>query len=358
MCLDLVGWTEDDSPPHIGVLYRLRARLLSKKRRGVKQGGKLAGERDFFDQSHEAAMKMANVLPNERQMTLDRLLHMTPLINGVDLVGRTARQLFLSHLKSQPSVMETFFPTHERDPREANIDADWFDFDEFATLFVCYAITKCRDPCKIYKMLDQERTEELMMEYFHSPYWKKIGFSLYTQLYPDLVRDQESLIPFRAYMKDDGRFWAEKICERMQDTKWLHSIVKPTTTNKKAAAKSYNREINDLFVKIHLLDPSLVFPAYDNLRKALPDLNLELVTTNYLGEPLDWKLIREEIIEALKRPTFPRNAPKISVEEYDLYFGVQVTEFVMQDAKEIGLWSGQYPDNKRQSTLKDRCVIM
>lgn len=359
MCLDLVGWTQDDSPPHIGVFNRFRARLLRKRRRGTYQEGKLEGERDFFDHSHQAAMKMAHVLPNERQMTLDRLLHMTPLINGVDLVGRTARQLFLSHLKSQPSVMETFFPTHERDTRENNIDADWFDFDEFATLFVCYAITKCRDTYKIYKMLDQDRTEELMMEYFNSPYWKKIGFSLYTQLYPDLVRDQDSLIPFRSYMKDDGRFWAEKICERMRDTKWLHSIVKPSTsTNKKNSEKKYNREINDLFVKIHLLDPSLVFPAYDNLRKAMPDLNLELVTTNYLGEPLDWKLIKHEIIEALSKPTFPRNTPKISVEEYELYFGVQVTEFVMQDAKEIGLWSGQYPDNKRKSTFKDRCSIM
>ena len=186
MCLELVGWTADDSPAHIGLINRLRARLINRKKR--RQEGKLEGEgrgggnlqpeegeKDFFDQSHEAAQKMAHVLPNERQMTLDRLLEMTPLINGVDLVGRTARQLFLSHLKSQPSVMETFFPKHERDSRENNIDADWFDFDEFATLFVCYAITKCRDSYKIYKMLDQDRTEELMMEYFNSPYWKKIG---------------------------------------------------------------------------------------------------------------------------------------------------------------------------------------
>lgn len=168
MCLDLVGWTEDDSPAHIGLFNRFRARLQRRRRRRQE-------ERQFLEQSHQAAMDMAHTLPNEDLMTLDRLLTMTPLINGVDLVGRTARQLFLSHLKSQPSVMETFFPNHERDPREAQIDADWFDFDEFATLFICYAITKCRDPYKIYKMLDQERTQELMMEYFNSPYWKKIG---------------------------------------------------------------------------------------------------------------------------------------------------------------------------------------
>ena len=114
-----------------------------------------------------------------------------------------------------------------------------------------------------------------------------------------------------------------------------------------------------LLLLVERLTSCLSFFHYTDLfSAALPDLNLELVTTNYLGEPLDWKLIKAEIMEALSKPTFPRNAPTISIEEYDLYFGVQVTEFVMQDAKEIGLWSGQYPNNKRKSTLKDRCALM
>ena len=91
---------------------------------------------------------------------------------------------------------------------------------------------------------------------------------------------------------------------------------------------------------------------------ALPDLNLELVTTNYLGEPLPWTLIKEEIEVAINKPTFPRNAPRISIDQYEMYHGVRVTEFIMTEPRELGLWTGKYADNKKMSTLKDRCLVM
>ena len=85
---------------------------------------------------------------------------------------------------------------------------------------------------------------------------------------------------------------------------------------------------------------------------------MELVTTTYVGEPFDWKDIRDEVEAQIYRPTLPSNAPKFSLEDIELYYGVQVTEFIMQVPRELGLWTGEYPDNKRLSTFRDRCIIM
>merc|ERR1711988_1572532 len=119
-----------------------------------------------------------------------------------------------------------------------------------------------------------------------------------------------------------------------------------------------NRDMNLILLKLHLLDPVQVFPAFNQLRKALPDLNMELVTTNYLGEPLDWRKILDPVKSSIYKPMLPSNAPRLSLGNIDQYHGIQVTEFIMQLPREMGLWTGQYPDNKRVSTLRDRCVVM
>ena len=54
----------------------------------------------------------------------------------------------------------------------------------------------------------------------------------------------------------------------------------------------------------------------------------------------------------------PSNAPRMSFSDYEMYYGIQVTEFIMQIPRQMGLWTGEYPDNKRTSTLRDRCIVM
>ena len=85
---------------------------------------------------------------------------------------------------------------------------------------------------------------------------------------------------------------------------------------------------------------------------------MELVTTNYLGGPLDWHEIEEDVRTAITKPSVPKNVSRLSLEETEIYYGVEVTEFVMQYARELGLWTGKYPDNKRTAGIKDRCSIM
>ena len=103
----------------------------------------------------------------------------------------------------------------------------------------------------------------------------------------------------------------------------------------------------------------LVSSWYPSLFSVVPDLNLELVTTNYLGGPLDWSLVQNDVEAALQRPTYPNNNnPRLSVKEIEVYYGLEVLEFIMSEAKKRDLWTGKHPDNRRVSQLKDRCVVM
>ena len=53
---------------------------------------------------------------------------------------------------------------------------------------------------------------------------------------------------------------------------------------------------------------------------ALPDLNLELATTNYLGGPLEWTLIREEVRQAINFMSIPSNVSRYSLSEIRVCF--------------------------------------
>ena len=58
------------------------------------------------------------------------------------------------------------------------------------------------------------------------------------------------------------------LSEKIKDTQWLYSVVRPMGQGQYNDSK-YNRDMNLLFIKLHLLDPTSVFPAYDQLRKGL-----------------------------------------------------------------------------------------
>lgn len=291
------------------------------------------------------------------ELTVETLLSMTPLVGGVDVVSKAARALFLSHVKSQPCVHDVFFPNHQKDELQNKIEKNWFDFDKFACLYVSHAITQIKDPFKIYSMLNEQKIDDKLAELYSSPYWKKIGFALYTLLFADIVKDSRTSISFRAYMNDDRQYWAGKVLDKVKDSQWIYSVVHPIVKGQ-CTDVEYNRDMNYLFVKLHILDPPSVFPAYNYIRKALPDLNLELATTNYLGKPLEWELIKPDLEEVIRRATYPNNSSRFRFDSVETYHGVEVIEFVMQDAKYMGLWSGKHADNKRVSGVTERCSIM
>ncbi len=72
-----------------------------------------------------------------RELTLEGLLSMTPVVHGVDVVRQAARDLFLSCVKSQRNVRDVFFPQHMPHALEKKVDSNWFEFDKYACLYVC-----------------------------------------------------------------------------------------------------------------------------------------------------------------------------------------------------------------------------
>jgi hypothetical protein len=62
------------------------------------------------------------------------------------------------------------------------------------------------------------------------------------------------------------RKWAAQLSGRMKNSKWLYSIVRPVVQGQ-YTQEDYNRDMNILFIKLHLLDPATVMPTYHHVRK-------------------------------------------------------------------------------------------
>ena len=180
MCLEFVRGSTPHHSGGDGILKRITRRYYSKGLTRVPQeASPIAEDTPHFDSNgllqNEGVITWTTVMADKRTLSLESLLAMTPVVNGVDLVGRAARQLFLSHVKSQANVRDTFFYGHERDRYEASIDPAWFDFEAFANIYVCQAVYQNKDEYNIYKMVDGEKIQDMLADFYRSPDWKKIG---------------------------------------------------------------------------------------------------------------------------------------------------------------------------------------
>ena len=108
-------------------------------------------------------------------LSVDGLMTMTPVFEGVDIVGSASRQLLLSRLKSEPHVTQIFFANHKKDDAEEKMDESWFDYEFFSTMLVCQATASGSDDYGIHSILNLPRINEIMANIYHSPEWKKVG---------------------------------------------------------------------------------------------------------------------------------------------------------------------------------------
>ncbi|XP_013412347.1 uncharacterized protein LOC106175071 [Lingula anatina] len=126
-------------------------------------------------------------------------------------------------------------------------------------------------------------------------------------------------------------------------------------------AKKVEEKLRDIYEGLHWkkLGESLLYPVvFIRYFSELPKLNLELATKNYLGGPLDWTKIHEDVQAAIHKMTIPANISRLTLGEVEVYHGVEVIEFIMDEPRELGLWTTEAPDNKRVQRPKDRCHIM
>ena len=91
---------------------------------------------------------------------------------------------------------------------------------------------------------------------------------------------------------------------------------------------------------------------------ALPSVNLELATRNYLGGPLDSSVLDEDVMAAEEKDSVPLNASRISLSDVEVTHGVEVEEFVTSECRSLDLWNEKRPENSKISKARDRCVVM
>ncbi|XP_064653316.1 uncharacterized protein LOC135503614 isoform X2 [Lineus longissimus] len=297
---------------------------------------------------------------SNKALNVDALLNMSPIVQRTDTVAAAAQALLVSHLKSQKHVQKAIFPNHKKDKNEEYIaeQLDWFDFEYLCTIFLTNVVSKVRDNYKIYKMANGDKAEELLNEIYESSDWKKIGFALYTLLFPDICKDQKTSLTFKDFLEDDREKWASALSDKIQESHWIYAIMRGIVTGS-YKVEDYSRDMNIIFLKLHLLDPKSVMPVYQFLRKALPDLHLQLVTTDYLQAPLEWTLLKDDVMAAINKPSTARDTSHISLVDNDeAYFGLDIIFFILTDAKPLDLYTGEQADNRRILSKDKSCQIL
>ena len=91
---------------------------------------------------------------------------------------------------------------------------------------------------------------------------------------------------------------------------------------------------------------------------ALPAVNLELATRNYLGGKLDCTPFIKYVEDAILKESLPVNVSKLSLNKIELFYGVEVDEFIVTECRNLGVWNGNRPDNLRISKVSERCSVM
>ncbi|CAI9728881.1 Hypothetical predicted protein [Octopus vulgaris] len=277
---------------------------------------------------------------------------------GRDRAQEAARILLLNALKMEPNVHEIFFADTKPNPLYQEIDQTIFSLSNLSTAITADVISRHKDEFRFHTTIRRTEVNKCLNEIYSGLAWKKLGFCLYTLVYPQVVKES-SRICFKDFVDNGGNKWAENLLQWLKQPEWTRLIMKRIITGQ-CSEEQYNIEMNNLFVKFHLLDPAYAIQAYCflNQQKALPQVHLELVTRNYLGGAFDWTLFKEEISRAIHIPSPFDMSSRLSLDLNDVFYGVKVDEFIVTECRNIGVWNGKRPHNRQVLRLKDRCVLM
>ena len=62
--------------------------------------------------------------------------------------------------------------------------------------------------------------------------------------------------------------------------------------------------------------------------------------------------------DAILKESLPVNVSKLSLNEIELFYGVEVDEFIVTGCRNLGVWNGNRPANLRISKVSERCSVM
>ncbi|KAJ8259553.1 hypothetical protein GJAV_G00170760 [Gymnothorax javanicus] len=218
-------------------------------------------------------------------MSLEDLVAMTPLVTHEDgtysnTAAEAARQLFVLHIKNQPSVRSVFFPDTQTDPKEGEIHSG-FDFDKFATAYVCQAIAKTTDH-GFAEAINIAAVNNYLDTVCTGQDWDTLGYQLYTQTYPDVVSHGGT--KFRYYLENNPTDWGRKLHDAITTDPWMNNHMSLLVHGE---WPHHNEAVNVFLFMISQLDNNLVEETFRKLKEGIPDIYNNFKHQNYLGLPLD-----------------------------------------------------------------------
>ncbi|KAL8609498.1 hypothetical protein ACOMHN_009400 [Nucella lapillus] len=295
--------------------------------------------------------------------TLKILQSLSPFSeDGHDMVTKASREMLLTCIRTDVRVHTVFFPSAVPDPLQEMLDTRTFPMEPLAVSFLAETIANTKDEFKFHATINKGAVDDALRDIYGSLQWKKLGFQMYTLVYPEVAKDADSGLALKDFMGDEGHIWAERLLQQMQEGGWTQR-VQQSIVRGQYTEDDYNRDMNALFVKLHILDPQSVIPAFQFLlnQRALPAVNLELATRNYLGGPLDWRRVQGDVETAEGKATSPMPLSRLSLQQsphVEVFHGTAVDDFIVSECRNLGLWSGLRPDNVRVAEKGDKCRMM
>ncbi|KAK7091419.1 uncharacterized protein [Littorina saxatilis] len=301
--------------------------------------------------------------PVSDKLSLEILQSLSPFSpEGSDLVTRASRDLLMTCIKTDLRVHKVFFSHVVPDPLQEQVDLRTFPMEPLAVALLGETMANTKDDYKFHSTINKGAVDDALRDIYGSLQWKKLGFQMYSLVYPEVVQDAASGVSLKDFMGYDADVWAERLVQHIQEPRWTASVQQRIVRGH-YTEDDYNRDMNALFVKLHLLDPQSVIPAYQFLlnKRALPAVNLELATRNYLGGPLDWRVLQFDVENAERKPTAPLPGVTRSLDSphMEVFHGTAVDDFIVTECRNLGLWSGLRPDNvSRLAHTRDKCRMM
>ena len=264
-------------------------------------------------------------------------------------VTSTVTSTFIQQLKNSPSVRGVFFGSEPGAPAPHNSDF----VDRIATSMVCSSIAKS----SLYGFA------KCVNAGVADGYWKgKLidtnadavaeGQALYQWAFPDRCKSPNAT--FRDYLNDKNGNWGKQLADKVISAPFMTKEILEVL-----ALPNWLAEMNVIFYKIQQLDGSQVAPvlakwtaAYAdrkitntwNTKTFVPAGNFQTVPEQFIGQVNGAIMVRSVIGRTL---TPGQGGPSGSAgRSWDRYgFGVAVQGFLGGRPAQLGLTTGQSPDN-------------
>lgn len=294
---------------------------------------------------------------------VETLFLLSPLAaDGSDKVSLVCRELLLDYLALQAALRPVFgellkqdtLTVDSSDLSRAQINVYLrkldkyceFDFERLATLLLAQAVLQyCNDDAhahdlqlkaKLCRMVNADCLRNALDTVYKSTAWKKLGFYSYAMVFPHVVHCGSA---YFSHYCDQSAPWGKLLLDRVADPHWLRNLHRLMQLEP-AKQGDYRKDFNVQMVKLHLLDPPSVWIAYEKARQIVPQLQLELVTTDYLGGPLDVGLYKSYLDTIGEASRGGLSSIFRSDVDDSLTALMHIVETLATEGKRYGIWSG------------------